>query len=336
MLFTKPQEMSGEAFCFYPFTKLKIDSAGDCSFCCFHTRKCLGNILEYSLEEIWNSDLAKEIRTTTLQNQMHRTCAVDSCPFYHIRNNLQKNFSVRQARVPIDIELDLPMQHCNIGGEDPKPGTACIMCERALDYHRQVDRVDDVCDKLKPYSEKFKSLHIQGVAEAFWKNKLFDVVERIGIKPSGTRITTFTNGTIFSGDKLDKWLNYPWSCLTFSIDAATPETYKKIRIWNAYDRIIANMKEFAKRRSVNQTLQIHNNINMLNIHEVKGMVEVAADVGVDMISFNPTYNLAGLIVDQSNMHLFARAQDEIKETAQRLNVKVEFLRALTLDLVQLC
>jgi len=336
MMFVKPPKSTG-AFCFYPFTKLKVDSAGDCSFCCFQTRKCLGNILDSSLEEIWNSKLAKEIRTATLRTKLHTTCAVESCPFYHIRNDLQdRTIKTRLAKVPFDIELDLPMQHCNIGGEDPKHGTACIMCERALFYTRQADRVDEVCEKLRPYANKFKSLHIQGVAEAFWKNRLFDVVGKIGIDPARTRITTFTNGTIISGERLDHWLSYPWTCLTFSIDASTPETYKKIRIWNAYDRVVENMMEFSRRRTFNQVLQIHNNINLLNVHEVKGMVEVAAKFKADMISFNPTYNLAGLIVDQSNMHLFAKAQDEITETAQKLNVKVEFLRSLTLDLVSPC
>ena len=333
MLFVKPPKPTG-AFCFYPFTKLKVDSAGDCSFCCFQSRKCLGNILESSLEEIWNSKLANEIRTETLRTKLHKTCAVESCPFYHIRDELQSRIiKTRKSVIPFDIEIDLPMQHCNIGGEDPKPGTACIMCERALFYNRQADRVDEVCEKLRPYAGKFKYLHIQGVAEAFWKNRLFDVVDKMGIDPTKTRITTFTNGTIISGDRLDRWLSFPWTCLTFSIDASTPDTYKKIRIWDAYERVIANMKEFSSRRSINQNLQIHNNINLLNVGEVKGMVEVAAEVKANMISFNPTYNLAGLIVDKSNMHLFAKAQEEITETAKKLKVKVEFLRSLTLDLV---
>ncbi len=330
MLFAQPK--STGAFCSYPFTKLKVDSAGDCTFCCFQTRKCLGNILNSSLEDIWNSKLAREIRAVTLSTKLHPTCSVETCPFYHIRNDLQV-INTELARIPFDIELDLPMQHCNIGGEDPKSGTACIMCERALFYRRQPDRVNEVCEKLKPYADQFKLLHIQGVAEAFWKNRLFDVVDRIGIDPANTRITTFTNGTIISGERLDHWLSYPWTCLTFSIDASTPETYKKIRIWNAYERIVENMTEFSQRRAFNQSLQIHNNINLLNVDEVKGMVEVAAKVKADLISFNPTYNLAGLIVNQSNIHLFLKAQNEIIETAKNLKVKVEFLRSLTLDFV---
>jgi len=325
------------AFCNYPFERLKIDSAGDCTFCCFSTRKCLGNILNQSLEEIWNGDLAADIRAETIANRLHTTCAVESCPFYHISTKLKdKSHRVRLAKIPIDIELDLPMQHCNIGGEDPKPGSACIMCERALLYHRQEDRVDEIAERLRPYADKFKFLHVQGVAEAFWKNKIFDVVEKVGVNTHLTRITTFTNGTILCDQRLDKWLGYPWSCTTFSIDASTPETYKKIRIWNAYDRIVSNMKEFARRRTPAQFFQIHNNINLLNVGEVKGMVELAAEVGVDNLTFNPTCNLPNLIVNEDNVHIFAKAQDEIVETALKLGVKVEFFRNLTLDLGSWC
>jgi MoaA/NifB/PqqE/SkfB family radical SAM enzyme len=334
MIFAKQTKQTG-AFCEYPFVKLKVDSAGYCTFCCFQERKCLGNILDSSLEEIWNSKLANDIRKETLRTNLHKTCAIESCPFYHIRNNL-KVIETRFTEIPFDIEIDLPMQHCNIGGEESKPGTACIMCERSLFFEKQIDRVDEVCAKLKPYSDKFKFLHIQGVAEAFWKNRLFDVVDKIGVDPSFTRITTFTNGTIISGDKLEKWLNYPWTCTTFSIDASTPETYRKIRIWDAYDKVVENMIEFGKRRTSMQCLQIHNNINLLNAGEVEGMIEIAAKVQADSISFNPTHNLPGLVVNEKNMYIFAKAQDKIIESANRLNVKVEFLRGLTLDLEKKC
>lgn len=330
MLFTQPNLTS---YCYYPFESLKIDSAGDCSFCCHHTRKCLGNILNSSLEVIWNSDIAKEIRVESSNNKLHNTCANEYCPFYHIRNDLKnKANKIKLLEFPNNIELDLPMQHCNVGGEDPKAGTACIMCERALYYERQEDRVDEICEKLCPYASNFKSLHIQGIAEAFWKNKLFDVVDKINISPPNTRITTFTNGTIFYGDKLEKWLNYPWSCLTFSIDASTPETFKKIRVWDAYYKVIENMKEFAKRRTSMQMLKTHNNINLLNVGEVEGMVEIAAEIGVDIISFNPTYNFEQFAVNKGNVHIFSKAQDQINAIAAKLKIKVEFMRSLTLDL----
>jgi MoaA/NifB/PqqE/SkfB family radical SAM enzyme len=330
MLFTKPNYTS---YCYYPFESLKIDSAGGCSFCCHHTRKCLGNILNSSLEDIWNSEIAQDIRTESSNNKLHSTCANEYCPFYHIRNDLKNRANkIKLSKLPYNIELDLPMQHCNVGGEDPKEGTVCIMCERARYYQKQEDRVDEICEKLQPYANNFKFLHIQGIAEAFWKNKLFDVVNKVGINPSNTRITTFTNGTILSGDKLDKWLNYPWTCLTFSIDASTPETFKKIRIWDAFHKVVENMKEFAKRRTSMQMLKTHNNINLLNVGEVKGMVELAVDIGVDIISFNPTYNLPGLSVDKSNVHIFSKAQDVINETTTKLGIKVEFMRSLTLDL----
>ena len=330
MLLTKVKELR-RPFCKYPFQKIKIDSSGKCNFCCFQ-RIIDGapNILEQSLEDIWNSEVAQQIREDTLNGVLHSACSTPACPFFHIIDEAPK-LDVQCEKMPFDIELDLPMQHCNIGGENPKPNTACIMCERNLFFQKQEDRVDEICDKLKPYASNIKFLHIQGVAEAFWKDRIFEVVERIGVDVTKTRITTFTNGTILGGERLTRWLKYPWTCTTFSIDAATPETYKKIRIWDAYHRIVTNMMEFARKRGPSQSLQIHNNINLFNINEVVGMVELASKVGADYISFNPTHHLKGAIVSKENAHLFKKAQEQILETADKLKVNVDFLRNLALD-----
>lgn len=322
-----------KAFCNYPFQKLKVDSEGWCTFCCHHTRKCLGNILESSLEEIWNSELAKQIRKETLEGRLHSTCKIESCPFYWKQELTQTEYT--QKDFPLQFEIDLPNTHCNIGGNTPKPNTACLMCERANPkFKPDQDKVDEVCEKLKPYTKHIKAIHIQGVAEPFWKNKIFDVIEKIGVNQFKEKIiiSTTTNGTILNNERIEKWLSYPLSATTFSLDAGNKETYKKIRKLDLYDGVIKSlMKMSEKRKKENQKLYIHNNINMLNIKEVKTMVEVAADAGVDEINFNPTYNLEGLVVSELNAHIFKKAQDDIIETAERLRIKVSFIRNMFLN-----
>ena len=326
-------------FCRYPFQKLKICSNGDVNFCCFQRDgTCIDNILEVSLERIWNSRLAKDVRYATSNGELHKFCQQEGCPFYHRKDKLAgvHDPDAVFTKFPIDIELDLPMQHCNIGGLDPKAGTVCIMCERATRFEKQEDRVDEICDVLRPYAKHIRFLHIQGIAESFWKDRIFEVVDRIGIDVQKTRITTYTNGTILGGERLTKWLKYPWTCTTFSIDAAKPETYKKIRIWDAYERIIANMTELSRRRChPYQSLQIHNNINMLNINEVEGMVEIAAQVKADYLSFNPTHHFGDNEVSNNNVHLFKEAQTKIIKRAAQINVNVGFIRDFGLDLVPL-
>ena len=81
-----------------------------------------------------------------------------------------------------------------------------------------------------------------------------------------------------------------------------------------------------------QRVQIHNNINLLNIHEVVGMVETAADAGVNLLDFNPTYGIPGMCVKKSNLRLFRRAETQILDASERLGVNVTFTIKMTLDL----
>ena len=324
-----------ETFCSYPWQRIKVSCEGDVTMCCFQQRKCLGNLLNSTLEEIWHGPVAEEVRATTLQNKLHPSCAAASCPFIHAQHKLAgQRFPVADFGMPTQLEIDLPTQHCNIGGENPSPeNPACIMCERFSRFQRQEDRLNDVCAALKPYVRHLKEIHIQGVAEPFWKNRIFEIMETMDIERHKHRlmVTTVTNGTILTKEKIDRWLSLPNSAIVFSIDASTPATYKAIRQLDLYDRVVGNLMTVAARRTPTQRLKIHNNINILNVGEVVGMVQVGARAKVDVLEFNPTYFTPHIEVNAGNAHLFAEAQKRIREAAASLKVPVVFLRDLALD-----
>lgn len=336
----KPYESKTRAFCAYPFTRLKVTPDGYATMCCFHTRKCLGNILEKGFEKIWFSPLAEEIRETTLKGNLHQTCKVFSCPLFHLKE--KKEFEFSKKMYPVEFEIDLPTQHCNIGGENPSDkNPACIMCERnfSFAFKKQEDRLNEVCLILKPYLKNITGLHIQGIAEAFWKDRIFEICKILGVEKYKNKITvsTTTNGTLMNEARRKKFLGFPLSSLTWSLDAATPETYQAIRRVDMYNKIIENLKFYSRERDKStQFLRIHNNINLLNINEVVGMVELAAEVGADNLEFNSTYGgaeMGGITVDKKNVHLFARAQERIIDASKKLGVNTNFMRDLTLDLL---
>lgn len=303
--------------------------------CCFQERRCLGNILEQSLEKIWFSPLAHEIRKETLEGKLHPLCQTVSCPFYHRTNRVALDVYARTY--PSQFEIDLPMQHCNIGGENPNDkNPACIMCERNMSwFHHQEDKLNEVCKKLRPYMKYVDAVHIQGIAEAFWKDRIFEITDLLDFEQhkNKVRISTTTNGTLMTEKRRKRFLDFPLSTITWSLDASTPETFKKIRRLDMYPRIVENLKAYAKERDPkNQFLHIHNNINTINIGEVVGMVELAAEVGVNCLDFNATYgDLPGICVSKDNIHLFREAQYKIMETSKKLGVYTTFMRNLVLD-----
>lgn len=325
-----------ESFCSYPFIRLKFTPDGYVTMCCFQTRKCLGNILEKSLEEIWFSPLAESIRRETLEGKLHKTCQIQSCPFFH--KKVKENHRVETKKYPSQFEIDLPIQHCNIGGEIPTDkNPACIMCERNMPFNPQDDKLNEVCAVLKPYVKYINAVHIQGIAEAFWKDRIFEIIDMLDINSfkQKIRISTTTNGILMTEKRRKRFLDYPLTNLTWSLDAATPETFRKIRRVDMYDKIVENLKNYSRERNrKDQFIHIHNNINLINVHEVVGMVELAAKIGVNCLDFNPTYGLQEICVNSKNFKIFQEAQDKIKEASKRLGVYTTFMRDLSLDYVE--
>jgi len=328
-------EMEVEAFCDRPFTRMKVTPEGDVSVCCFQNRNTIGNLLEDSFEEVWTGLKARSIRDSTADGKLHRTCITDNCPFVTVDLDSR---NISYGKYPSMIEFDLPTQHCNIGGENPSADTpACLMCERSTHFVRQKDRLDEVCEIVKPYVKYLNHVHIQGVSEPFWKNRIFELTDLLDLYSYKDQLSlsSTTNATILTEEKRSRFLEYPSSYLTFSLDASTPGTYRILRVWDAYDNVIENLMAYsAERTKENQQIIIHNNINLININEVVGMVEVAADCGSDKLEFNPTYAVETICVNESNAKLFKKAEDEIKAAAERLKVDVTFVRPLDLNLCQ--
>lgn len=330
-----------QTFCEHPFQRFKVTCEGDVTMCCFQTRACLGNLLKQSLEEIWFSQRAENIRRVTLEGKLHKLCQVTSCPFNHKVGELE-NKTILNRRLPTQFEIDLPTQHCNIGGLHPsEKNPACIMCER----HRsgdssvwwQEDHLDEVCAKLKPYMRYVNAIHVQGIAEPFWKDRIFEVLDILDFDAhkQRCRITATTNGTLMTEDRRNRFLAYPMSNLVWSLDAATPATFKAIRRVDMYDRIIENLRQYAlNRKTAEQEVMIHNNINTINIGEVEQMVEAAAFCKVDRLDFNATYGVPEICINKKNVGLFREAQKKIMDKAREVGVFVSFMRDLTLDLEQ--
>lgn len=298
--------------------------------CCFQQGNFIGNIFVNNIEEVWSGPLAKKIRQGIITAEPHAHCQILGCPFYE-RMDLSTGVATRDD-FPTELEIDLPSQHCNIGGEHPSPDNpACIMCQRNGEIYVLPDRTKEICDLLRPYMDRVNSIHIQGVAESFWKGMIFEVVDWLGAKDH--HITTSTNGTLLSDSNRRRFLKYKSSSITWSLDAGTAATYKKIRRLDMYDKVVENLNWYSRMRNpYHQRLQIHNTINLININEVEDMVRVAAKAKVDCLEFNATCGNHWFCVNEHNADEFWRAQQKIISAANYYGVTCSFLRNLDLGM----
>lgn len=339
--------MKRKVYCTLPFNRIKINTDGNYHSCC-HQKHTFGNIIteDLTLEESFNRPILNEIRESVLKNELHEICDSPRCPMHSVKDRLHEfsNSEIEESNLPIDIELPLASTHCNIGGVNPTQDTACGMCPRASEtymmYEPLVDSTDVIVAKIKPYIKDIKSLNIQGIAEPFWKGKVLDILDDIDFESSKDTNTfwCFTNGTVF-GEKIQNEFisKIRWSYLGFSIDAATPETYIKVRKLNYFRTIERNLRSFVKK-----VKQLDNaekwvgtfttyNINMINVHEMEQMVRWSHDIGVDRVEFTLTFKGTeefpmGIenLCNETNWEIFWEGQKRAMEVAEELNFNVGF------------
>jgi radical SAM protein with 4Fe4S-binding SPASM domain len=333
--------LSASAFCSLPFTQLKVDPAGNVNMCCFQ-RGALGNVFAQPVEEIWSSQTAQEIRAATASGSLHSSCeGWGACPFL-VQPRLPKPVP-GAGTFPIALELDLPNTHCNIGGTSPTRDTACFMCPRSVpDFVPDEDRSLELAGLLRPLMPSLKELRVQGVAEPFWRGRLFAVLARLGFPDyrEQCHFSTYTNGSLLPPKVRARFFDLcPDSLLLFSIDAATQATYQRIRRMDFFDLVVSNLRASVRERSSRQLIAISNNMNLLNIHEAVQMVELADELGVDWVEFNPTHDggsgrgdLRDVCVGPDNWQEFRIAQEQITERAQELGVQAHFIRQLDLGI----
>jgi hypothetical protein len=334
-----------KAFCSLPFGKIIMNGNGDLSQCCYQLTQ-LGSVLgDKTVLELWNSPLAKEIRQSTLNGQLHKVCkSWNTCPFLVQEKEVYTSLAHVNFEYPTYLEICLPNTHCNIGGENPNDEhPACIMCCRNYDMVPQPPITDILCEKAKPVMPYLNYLCVLGIAEPFWKDAVFRVFEKVDFKKyrNQIRFTTNTNVICLVERSIERYFDEVLrSDMNFSIDAASAETYQKIRRVDAYDIVIKNLRYYMQHRDRNggktrhQTI-IYNNINTINVHEMSQMVETAATLGVDKLIMLPTHDQSGRMLDtqillnDSNLDIFKKAAEQARKRADQLGVNLWYSKSFS-------
>lgn len=344
--------MWGDAYCEFPFNRLRITCEGNVSFCCFmrpdplypEKNAYIGNVLEQTFDEIWFGEIAENIRKEVIEGNLHEKCKCPGCPYLPLKKPYPiHNFVYNEY--PNFLEIDLPNTHCNVGGlnPDPEKSPACIMCERnGPAFRPEENHLFEVLHRIKHIVPNLYQIHVQGIAEPFYQTRkdgflLFEVLDILEFDKHNQQITLSitTNATLLRKEVRKQYLERaPHSITNFSIDAATPETFKAIRIFDCFDKVLENMYAFDKERiRERQFLRTHNNINTMNVHEVVQMCRIAHKARAEYVEFNPTNGFNHLIlVNEKNCGLFAKAQQDIIEECARLRQPVNFIRPLDLGL----
>jgi MoaA/NifB/PqqE/SkfB family radical SAM enzyme len=173
---------------------------------------------------------------------------------------------------PVSLRL-LPSIRCNL---------QCIMCWQRVEDDR--DLPDHFYEELRPLLPLVGRMILQGGEPLLIRRCRELLAECTKDKYPDLQLGMITNGTLISEKFLEsiQSVNIPW--LFISLDAATSETYLRIR-GGYFDEVCAGIRR-VKRLRPDISVIIGFVVMEENVHEILSFIHLAEELGVDF-EFSP-------------------------------------------------
>jgi MoaA/NifB/PqqE/SkfB family radical SAM enzyme len=130
-----------------------------------------------------------------------------------------------------------------------------------------------------------RELHLQGMGEPLMHPRFFDMVRHAAGR--GIEVSTNSNLTLLSERRADECVRSGLRRLHVSLDGASAPVYESIRVRAKFDRVLRNVRRLvdARARSGGPCPEIRVVAVAMreNLHEMPGLVELAAALGVDAL-----------------------------------------------------
>jgi MoaA/NifB/PqqE/SkfB family radical SAM enzyme len=172
----------------------------------------------------------------------------------------------------------------------------CVMCyPRIFDKRRFYgDIADGALQGLIPYLRGFKTISLHGVGEPLLGAKLMILLDNIDRE--NTWVQFNSNGLLLTEDLCRALISKKLRMIDFSLDAATRETYRKIRR-SDFDLVVGNIKRLSRiKREMGvgyPLIKVNMTLMKENEPELVAFVDLARELGAGIIHLgllNPTGN----------------------------------------------
>ena len=181
----------------------------------------------------------------------------------------------------------------------------CVYCDWDNSKIAEGDLVDAPFDAelLGEWGEFFDNSAMLvncSIGEPFMMKNFDELLDIFGHRGKFLELTT--NGQILTDRNIEKLLGRNIN-LYISLDAATPETYAKLRN-DKFERILGNLRRLVKAKGGKNGLPRIFLVFMpmkVNQHELEGFVRLCADLGVDRLILRPLcfYEESGLVWERA-------------------------------------
>ena len=277
-------------YCPKLFTFIEVDRDGGCWLCCpAWLPKKIGNILTQSFDEIWNGDIAKELRNQVFTGNWNY-CRHTVCP------EIVQNFLPDLSEAPDNIKkqhthvADLPTvinfsedESCNL--QCPSCRISKIIYKKGTHEYNSRKKVNENVQDIffKNPTDRYFEINVTGSGDPFGSIIYREMLQSIdGKKFPNLKVNLNTNAVIFTPKnwyKIHKIHNNLQNC-RISFDAGTKHTYEtKTRVGGNWDILLENCKFLNERSKEFKNFKLHFDfvVQYDNYHEMKDYVKLILD-----------------------------------------------------------
>lgn len=290
-LYPRPSEMvnailSSEKIttwkCTHAFNTAKLQADGTVDFCqcnrwLVYGNLC-GNAFLQTMDEIENSVVTKLFRYS-VEKGKYCFCTM-ACPGL-------RECGLNSKTIDFEEECDKRVAMATF---DKSCNLRCQTCRNSLIYESS-DRNDYLTEfMINQLISKYSVINCAGDGEVFASEYYKKIIK----SSVGKNIIFQTNGVLAYPDKVDKLIDEIQGKIVFtvSVDAATKETYEKIRRGGNFNQLIKNLTyigEQVKRGRI-ATLVLNFVISAVNVDEIESFVNLARNVGAQAVHFTRVEN----------------------------------------------
>jgi len=181
------------------------------------------------------------------------------------------------APYPKEIEVEVTTR-CHL---------RCIICEHTYWKDPAYKKQDLTSSEFKHICDQFPDLrfiNVTGEGTCFLNKEFFEILEYLQLR--GVYTLFVDSFDIFDEEKARQVIELGVERIEVSLDAATKETYEKIRVGASWDRVISNLKKF---RSIKKELKtpfpfiyFRYVINKFNIHEMVHFLDLINELDMNL------------------------------------------------------
>ena len=295
--------------CTLPWTRLELSTSGFAGPCCSDYQAAPASFARpVDVDELWNGEPMRAFRRALADARPEKTCR-PTCPVLSGRRYPLADLTLRGGSAPF-VEHQLDVAEDLLSGSDLVRGGPldllfppttfcnydCLMCEWG-----ELGTLDDELppafyESLAPLLPTMSSIEVAG-GEPLASPAFRDFLGTLDFDSApDLRVSLVTNGSYLTPRELERLGRVPFSTITVSLNAATPETYRAVNRGLPYERVRAHLDELLSRQ---RDGRLRGNVaySMVllrtNVHEISAFGELARRDRVNVRFMLPMFDRNG-------------------------------------------